>query len=130
MGVTAIKSISNRHATELYYVSNLEHPADTGGEGKTLQIQPGETKACNMWIPWCTSQNDFDNNHRIIIVPLAFDVIPVTFTIWQDGDYVRYSKDGLFHENGDFVPGNCTVNGDRSVDIIGNSLDDADLVFY
>lgn len=29
MGVTAIKSISNRHQTETFYVKNLEHPVVT-----------------------------------------------------------------------------------------------------
>jgi hypothetical protein len=131
MGITAIKSISNLHETELYYVKNHEHPDDTGGKGQALAVQPGETIACNMWIPWCTSNDEFSKwHHRISIVPLALNTFPVEFNIWQQGNYVRYSKNGLFQDNGNLVPGNCTVNGDRSVEITGTSLYDADIKFY
>jgi len=82
-----------------------------------------------MWIPWCVNQADFDNHHKIILVPVS-NSLPVIFSVWQQGDYVRYSRDGLFHQDGELVPGNCTVGGDRSVDIVGPDLAHADLVFH
>ena len=130
MGVTAIKSIKNNNATGAYYIKNLEHPSDTNGPDGPMKAAPGQNITCNMWIPWCTSQTDFYNNHRIIIVPFSNDPHAVTLTIWQQGDYVRYSRDGGFHDNGTLVPGNSTVNGDRSIEITGTNVLDVDLRFY
>ena len=131
MGITAIKSIANRHENEVYYVRNLENPNTTGGTGKSLQVGVGSTVQCNMWIPWCISETEFITYRRhILISPLAFGVIPVVFAIWQQGDYVRYSTDGLFYSDGTLVPGNATINGDRSVEITGTTLFDADLRFF
>src|SRR4051812_14831306 len=130
MAVTAIRSVRNKVPGEQYSIRNQENPNDTGGKGKSLDVPPNQVVSCNMWIPWCVNQNDFNNHHKIIIVPLAFNTIPITFNVWQEGDYVRYSRDGLFHKNGDLVPGNSTVGGDRSVEIIGSGLHDADLMFY
>jgi hypothetical protein len=131
MAVTAIRSIRNRVTGGAeYHVRNQENPNDTGGRGHDLTVRSGQVIQCNMWIPWCVSQNDFDNHHKILIVPTAFQTIPAFFSIWQQGDYVRYSRDGLFHANGDLVPGNSTAGGDRSVDIVGTTIEDADLVFH
>lgn len=129
MAVTAIKSIRN-DVDAVYAVKNNEHPSDTGGEGKALEIPPGVVVPCSMWIPWCGSQGDFDDNHFIIMSPVALDVEPVVFIIWQDGDYVRYSKDGLFHPNGNLVQGNNTVGGDRAIQIVGPNMFEADIIFY
>lgn len=130
MAVTAIRSIRNGHETDVYFVRNHENPNDTGGQGNVLTIPLGETVQCNMWIPWCNSQEDFDNRHRISIMPVAFNFIPVIFAIWQQGDYVRYSKNGLFKDDGDLVAGNNTIGGDRAIQIVGSDPKDADLVFY
>ena len=131
MGITAIKSIANRHENSVYYVRDLENPNATGGTGKVLQVDVGQTVQCNMWIPWCWSETQFINDHRrILIAPPAFNEIPVRFNIWQQGDYVRYSTDGLFHSDGTLVPGNATINGDRSVEITGTTIFDADLRFF
>ena len=130
MAVTAIRSIRNSSESEPYFARNHENQNDTGGPGKSLEINSGEVVQCNMWVPWCATQEDFDNRHKISIVPLAFNEIPVTFTIGQQGDYVRYSKDGLFHDEGEPVPGNNTVGGDRAIQIVGTSLTNADIIFY
>ena|SRR6478609_2741319 len=131
MAVTAIKSIRSALDEDTYFVRNLENLNDTGGPGASLSIEPGAPATqCNMWIPWCGSESDFVNRHRIIMVPIAFGVIPVTFTVWQQGDYVRYSKDGVFHDDGELVPGNPAVGGDRGVQIVGHDMNDADLVMY
>ncbi len=84
-----------------------------------------------MWIPWCNSQADFDANHAILMSPIAFgQPTAVFFAIWQQGDYVRHSKDGRFYPDGALVPGNATVNGDRSVEITGTTLFDTEIKFY
>ena len=130
MGVTAIKSIKNSNATGAYYIKNLEHPSDTTGPNGPMKVAPGQNISCNMWIPWCTSQTDFYNNHRIILVPFSNDGNARVIAIWQQGDYVRYSLNDTFQNNGTLVPGNSTVNGDRSIEITGTNVLDADIKFY
>jgi hypothetical protein len=44
-----------------------------------------------------------------------------SYTIWQRGDYVYYSLDDQFG-TGRLVPGNSTVNGDRSVEITASDI--------
>jgi hypothetical protein len=84
-----------------------------------------------MWIPWCVNQADFEWGHKILITPaVAAPPVPIFFAIWQEGDYVRYSLNGLFAKNGLLVPGNCTVGGDRSVEIVGPDVTHADLRFF
>jgi len=129
VAVTAIRSIRNSNG-DSYFVKNNENPNDTGGPGKSLGVASGQTVPCNMWIPWCTSEADFEGGHFIIMSPVAFNEVPVVFVIWQEGDYVRYSKDGLFHPNGDLVPGHASVGGDHDVQIVGLNKFDADLVLY
>jgi hypothetical protein len=129
VAVTAIRSVRNHVPGSLYHVRNQENPNDTGGRGHSLDVQAGNVVKCNMWIPWCVNQQDFANHHKIILVPTS-NRPTVTFSVWQHGDYVRYSRDGLFDADGELVPGNCTVGGDRSVDIVGADLDHADLVFH
>jgi hypothetical protein len=121
MGVTAIKSIANQVVNVPYIVRNLETPSDTGGEGKYLEIWPGQNRRVNMWIPWCDNQTDFGNGKRITLEALGssqqeYPEAPDSFTIWQSGDYVFFSRDDTF-ESGELVAGNSTVNGDRSVEI-------------
>ena len=130
MAITAIRAVRNLLLNDVYFVRNQEQPNDTGGKGHALEVDPGAVLTCNMWIPWCRSQEDFDWHHKIIVVPVVNDQIPVVFNIWQEGDYVRYSRDGLFKSNGDLVPGNCTVGGDRSVEIVGDDAFNADLRFF
>jgi hypothetical protein len=122
---TAIRSIQNAHQDDVYFVRDLEDPSHP-----LNNIAPGEDRSCNMTIPWCTSQTDFEQNHHIIIVPLASNVIPTNFYIWQDGDYVRFSTDGVFHSNGQLVPGNSAVGGNKNLTIEGTSIFEASLRLY
>jgi hypothetical protein len=123
MGVTAIKSITNTHANLTYRVKNRENSNDP-----ELTIAPGQVTPCNMWIPWCTSEKDFDNHHIQILEVSAGLVQPIA--IWQDGDYVRYSKEGVFQPNGNLVLGASYVNGDRSVVISGERNAGPTITFY
>lgn len=76
---------------------------------------------CNMWVPWCTSQGDFDGGRVISIerhVPLdrPDDEGEVLGWIWQgnqaDGDLVRHSRSG-YEQPGRPIPGAARVSGDR-----------------
>jgi hypothetical protein len=130
MAITAIRSIRNLVGGSVYNVGNQEQPNDTGGRGHSLLVRSGSVVACNIWIPWCNSQVDFDNHHKIVVVPDGVGAVPILFAIWQQGDYVRYTRDGLFYDNGALVHGNCTVGGDRSVEIRGADIFHADLRFF
>jgi hypothetical protein len=129
MSTTTIKSLTNTNFAASYLVKNHDNPDSTGGLGKALELSPGQTLACNISIPACTSQQDFDAKKRISIAATTNSGVPVTLSIWQDGDHVRYSKDGLFHSGGDLVPGNNAVNGDRELEITGFILASSDVRF-
>lgn len=88
MGVTAIKRIVNNYSSQVT-VSVKDHE-NNGLPVATLG--PGSAD-CDMWIPWCTSQNDFNAGHYISITGTN-----VNLYIWQearaDGDFVRFSTTG------------------------------------
>ena len=140
MPVTAIKSIRNGTGVGCY-VRNLENPNDTDRNGQPHALAPGEVWQCNMWIPWADTQDQFDHGSGIGKGPAHINITfvwssledappPHEFAIWQSGDYVRYSKNLSWVNNGQLVPGNSTVGGDRSVDIVGTDGQDADVNFY
>ena len=124
MAITSIRSFRNLIGGETYGVRNNEESQEP------LIVASGEAKACNMRIPWCNNQGEFDKNHYIISAPYVQGTVPARFAIWQEGDYVRYSRDSFFKPDGNLVPGNCTVGGDRSVEIVGTNIYDADLRFF
>ena len=140
MAITAIKSVKNS-VDNLFYVKNVENPNDTGGIGHALEVPPGQTIVCNMWIPWCDTQDQFDHGSSLgkgpahILISFLWSStqggpIPPQFAIWQQGDYVRYSRNALFKRDGDLVMGNNTVGGDRSVEVTGSDMQSAQLWFY
>ena len=125
MGVTAIKSISNR-ADVLYYVQNRENPNDTGGQGNYLEIYPGDHRAVNMWIPWCDNAIDFGQGKNILFEAIVTaeqgeQFHPESFAIWQSRDHIYYSVDDRF-DSGRLVAGNATINGDRSVEVTNSEI--------
>ncbi|MCA1554060.1 MAG: hypothetical protein LC737_06750, partial [Chloroflexi bacterium] len=90
-------------------VRNLEHPNDTAdGRG---DFQAGESRALTLWIPWCTSADQFADRH------LTVQVNGHTLAIWQanlgGADCVRMSLDGNWS-----IPGN-EING---VSVVGPTI--------
>ena len=143
MPVTAIRSIRNS-TPEGLGVANLENPSDTGGgKGSSLNVLPGQVIECNIWIPWADSYSDFLHGkwplfrgpaHILILYAWAStqdpqDPPPNAFAVWQQGDYVRYTKNMQWSDNGPLVPGNSTVGGDRSLEVVGGTIWQSDLVF-
>ena len=124
MGVTAIKSISNR-AEIPYHVRNRENPGDTGGDGEYLAIYPGEDRSVNMWVPWCDNATDYAHDKNILFEAIGSSDQPdqagESFSVWQSGDYIYCSTEDRF-DSGGLVSGNATVNGDRSVEITGSEI--------
>jgi hypothetical protein len=126
MGVTAIKRIFNESTSSSVVITNLENP---GKAGNRVSLGSSSTPAgfanCDMWIPWCTSGEDFTHNHyiKVEVYGLATRTSPpsviVTYRIWQaahsDGDFVRVSTGPNYVDPGEHIRGISEVNGDRAL---------------
>src|SRR6266849_3709901 len=108
MGITAIKHITN-NSSQPVYIHNHENPSNS------VTINPNNTATIDIWIPWCTSQSDWQWNHYLSVEqPNA----PRTLCwIWQQDNFVRYSTDGQFHDQGTYVPGVAQIDADRLLTI-------------
>jgi hypothetical protein len=113
MAVTAIKGFKN-YTGATVTVRNVERNQTryVGGNGGTL--------AFDIWIPWCTSQSDFDWNHYMTIdIPAG----PIKYWIWQHDtggdDRVRQSTSG-WQDEAPRVNGVSDTGGDRYVIIYNN----------
>ncbi len=103
MATTWIKRFENRSQNPIA-LFNLEH---TDNRGHGLTVVPGDSIQVDMAIPWPLVPPfplDFANKH------LEIKVNGVTrYCIWQsahmDGDYIRFSTDGQWHDIGDHVHG-------------------------
>jgi hypothetical protein len=115
MAVTAIKGFKN-YTEATVTVTNAERNDDrtVGGNGGTL--------AFDIWIPWCTSQSDFNWNHYMTI---DIPVPRYKYWIWQHDvggdDRVRQSQNGWQYAAPP-VSGISSTGGDRYVIIYGNGL--------
>jgi hypothetical protein len=117
-GITKILSLVNstggRVSIQCY--ENPEHP------GNSAVAEPNSTAPCNMWIPWCLSADDFARGKHIVVSVQARP----TYWIWQgnrsDGDAVRYSMTGQFHDPGDHIPGQDYPGGERHLDVMTGGL--------
>jgi hypothetical protein len=111
MGVTRLKRVENRsrHSVTLL---NFENQSVLG---HAVPIGPGAKLDVDMWIPWSTSRDDFfgrsgsppigSKPHRL---ELQFDG-QTRFWIWQAGDFVRFSTDGAWYDQGERVQGVAAV---------------------
>jgi hypothetical protein len=119
MGVTAIKSLVNTTPgrVSIHDHENPTHP------GNNTDADPYTTAACDMWIPWCTSPDDWRDQKYITI---EWGGQP-RYWVWQaahgDGDFVRYSTSGQYEDPGRQASGFAGVDGDRRAII----LDDGSL---
>jgi hypothetical protein len=109
--IVAVRNVSDFLATAV----NFEHPDQT--DGSKGQFPPGEWKGASITVPWCGDGIGFATRH--IDITLSNFVIgttpvgPRVFTVWQaqraDGDRVRVSMDGFWHDPGDIVGGMAAV---------------------
>jgi hypothetical protein len=114
MGVTAIKRIENRGSTNLTLVNRENDRIER-------DIAPGSARAVDIWIPWASNATEF--GEKCLEVRQGGTT---RYWIWQawrgDGDYVRYSTDGAWHDPGARVNGLPDVNGDRTFQVYGHSM--------
>jgi hypothetical protein len=131
MAITNIKRIHNAHTKLVFTVENHHNPRDTEDPSSEM-AKEGGWFIHDIWVPWCASQQDFDNGAFISITSAG-----VSFSIWQqncpdlDGDQVRYSTDGAYHPCGESnrVPNDSVAGGDRDVEISGSTNEDATITF-
>lgn len=122
MGVTAIKKAVNESSLYTVVITNLENPTKAGNR---VSLARGGSSPCDIWIPWCTSADDFLNNRYIKIegsgLATRYDppAIIATYRIWQarhnDGDYVRVSTGPNYVIPGTRINGESRVDGDRMI---------------
>ena len=125
--ITTVKRIVNS-TNDWLYIQNHENPNNSG---HFIVLPPGTSGAVVMWIPWCTSQADFQADHFIEIgnwTQVGNLLNPVReYIIWQhdrgtwwgkDGDHVRFSTDGQWHDmNGNWIGGVSNVDGGRNLTV-------------
>ena len=115
MGVTAIKGIDNK-ANGMAWIRNMERNV-------SKDCYPHSSIAFDMWIPWCTSHDDYHNRHYIMI-QVSIGSSKVTHYIWQNEEHgvdrVRYNTTDNWMPGAPEVPGASHVDGDRVVEINAN----------
>lgn len=125
MGVTAIKKIVNESSSPTVVITNLENPGKPGNRVSLGSRTSHEgSKECDMWIPWCTSGEDFRSNHYIKVEVYGRATrnnppqVVAKYHIWQAshhgyGDYVRVATGPNYVIPGDRIRGYSEVNNDR-----------------
>ena len=122
MGITTIKRIENRSRSA---VKILHRDVNTKPRGVNILIEPGGNIAADIWIPWAPTANDFSLQHLQIV-----EAGITKYWIWQannaDGDFIRYSMDGQWHDQGDKVYGYPDV-AKNIFEAVGGAIGDAAL---
>ena len=107
MAITTITRIENR-GTKTVVLSDTENP-----QAKAT-VAPGTQLDVNMNIPWAASAGDFPQHHMELQVGGQ-----TQFWIWQaylvNNDFVRFSRDGAWHNPGVPVFGTPAVDGPRTL---------------
>lgn len=117
-GVTALVRVDNESSADVA-VFDIE---DSSVPGNGLIVAPGSTESVEMWIPWAARATDFPRHHLRVEVGGT-----PRYWIWQaersDGDFVRYSNDGAWHDPGERVPGLADVTRERAVVVTDSSFE-------
>jgi hypothetical protein len=110
MAITALKRIENRSN----FTAKVRDLENANVKGHDVPVEPGRDLEVDMWIPWAAKQGDFGGHHLEVDYDGA-----ARFCIWQannaDGDFVRFSTDSDWHDQGAHVNGVPEVDGDRTM---------------
>jgi hypothetical protein len=113
--VTEIRTIHN-YTGKTVYAWNHE-------SGRLVIIKPDQTAFFNQWVPWCTSMTDFYNGHYMEVGYIDdYGVKVHRYSIWQRGDWIRYTNVRGYQTYAPAMPGMSGVGGRR--DLILRNLDD------
>ena len=119
MGVTAIKSIVNGVNAAI----SINNHENSRASASVLPHEP--VRGCDIWIPWCTSEEDFRCQHYLEIEVRPPSGINGHWWIWQgkssDGDFVRISTQGRFAPAQSPIAGYSRVVGNKDVRLLVSS---------
>lgn len=144
MAITAIKRLYNERERVTILVENKENPGKVGNRVPLgFSYSASGFADCDIWIPWCATEDDFLNGHFIEVSVYGPPVLlqppdiwgngPLlaTYRVWQaahaDGDFVRFSA-GLngvvpsYVVPGQTLDGDATVGGDRALKITQSGI--------
>lgn len=111
IGITAIKEIIN-NSKETLHIIKKENP-----NHDLLTIFSGNTSVHEIWVPWVTNQNEFNEK----VIEITFEESNKKISIWQNGNTVRYSKNG-FSNGGFAVAPMQKTDGDRKLTITDTQI--------
>lgn len=74
------------------------------------KIPPGGQRDRDMWVPWATSQAEYERHHATIRIG-GQD----RFFVWQQEGYVRFNTVDSFIAHGPAIPGFPVTRGDRAL---------------
>jgi hypothetical protein len=114
MPVTAIKGVINQTQ---YSVQVKDHEEPTK-LGHYIELSPREGKPCDMWVPWCTSPNDFLGAHYITVQFSS----SMKVWIWQRDGKVIYALKESFSSPTNPVGGTAQEGGNRVVVLTTSSV--------
>jgi hypothetical protein len=104
MGVTFIKRLENRSSSPIVLLNKENSTA----RGSGIVVPPKSRIAADMAIPWAPALGDFAGHHLEIVVGGV-----TRYWIWQatnaDGDFIRFSTDGAWHDQGEHAHGYAGV---------------------
>jgi hypothetical protein len=110
MGLTTITRLVNRSSVS----AAVEDIENSHAPGHNVWVPPGGEIPVAFRVPWATSRNEF-RRHHLFVNRSSGD----NDWIWQawrsDGDFVRTSRDGEWHDPGNRVAGVSRVNGSRTL---------------
>jgi hypothetical protein len=123
MGVTAIKTIVNTtHFPVIVRSYENDNPRNrVRVEGIAPNLDPRENHVnanCDIWIPWCNSQEDFEHG-KYILVRLIYDYpLPESkFWFWQNGGWIYFTRNDRWYPDrrniSDLLSGDPYVDGER-----------------
>ena len=116
MGVTTVTRVENRTRNRIA-VLDLEKQ----GTGHGVLIGPGNSLAVSMNVPWATTRRNFATRHLRVRIGGQ-----PRYWIWQanmrDGDHVRFSIDGAWHELGERIDGISEPDGSRTLVVMENGI--------
>ncbi len=117
--ITRIRVVVNMTSKDVRF-TNKENSNDD------MTVSPNSVNVCHpggtaVNIPWCDSQQRWDDGH-VIYVDAADDMDNrVTYAIWQSGPIVRYCTDNKWKANGAAIPGSEST-GDMKIIVIDKAL--------
>ena len=111
MAITAITLLDNRSSA----VVRLLDMENTSVPGHNVPVAPGQSLAVNMWVPWADNSGQFPSKHLELQLGSATRFWIWQNLTWEDGDHVRFSMDGAWHDHGRPVHGVSVTAGDRTI---------------